>query len=690
MLATVLWGLCCIISRCVAQDKLDANFVAGDVTDDSTQGAHTYYVHDGLRVSKDDTYPELQPVDAEPVAQASPDACMEFCDKEDSCQCAVFLTADKLCQRWRGCRVHPAGFVYDAAADTLMKVPTLRPRYKEHDGFNTHSASGSIDIDRGGHPARVKSYQGCQDRCTVDDTCDCIVYATDGTYRCWKRQNCIATSLVYDPTYTVYAKEGGARVKLETTSAANLYGWTPPATTTRTTITSTIGAAKTPVIQTTAKPTTTSKRATTHAATTTRSTTTTTKKKKKVKESTTTEKSTTHAPTTTTLATTTTRLPTFAPDERYKITLKVSMPVPKDLLSVEILSDLRRLESELPEDNTSDISMMAWRRLRPSRIGPEVLEKLASELAKPKIKAAFATSVSAAMDVAVDKVRVENVGFALAAGKFELATSVKYFIPLGSLVSDVEDLVHDIGFDSSSSAKSFKKSLGPNLKAVVDSYPKDFPLTAVLTKALLDDGSILEVVGAHGKSMAPLTFMQRLTRAMTSFFLRFKEVLIIGGIVLVSFCTLWYLVANYGARGYQRLGAQSRLWGRSIASRLESRSARQLRVRQRVEKYAQKALDLLMAPEPDYQDSELTYLVRVLNRCRIHAKTLCGSPWGQWVKSGDCQTCKRRIDRAEKGLQCASGGHHLCWPCMVGIMDWENLAVQEGDSTWTWATKEWL
>lgn len=688
MLATVLWALYCIISRCVAQDKLDANFVAGDVTDDSKQGAHTYYVHDGLRVTKDDAYPELQPIDAEPVAQDSPDACMEFCDKEDSCQCAVFLTANKLCQRWRGCRRHPAGFLIDDSADTLMKVPTLRPRYKEHDGFNTHSASGSVDIDRGGHPARVESYQGCQDRCTVDDTCDCTVYATDGTYRCWKRQHCVATSLVYDPTYTVYEKEGGAKVKLETTTAANLYGWTPPATTTRTTITSTIGAQATEV-QTTAKPTTTTKHATTHAATTTTTTTTTEKKKKVEKSTTTTEKPTTLAPTSTT-STTTTGLPTFAPNERYKITLKIAMPVPKDLLSVEILSDLRRLQSGLPEVNSSDISMLDLRRLRPSRPGPEVLEKLSSELASSKIKAAFATSVSAAMDVAVDKVQVKSVGYSLEGEKLELATSIKYFIPLGSLVSDVEDLVHSIGRDSSSSARSFKKSLGPNLKAVADFDPKHFPLTAVLAKALLDDASRLEVVGAHGKAMAPLTFMQRLTRAMTSFFLRYKEALIIGGIVLVSFCTLWYLVANYGARGYQRLGAQSRLWGRSIASRLESRSARQLRVRQRVEKYAQKALDLLMAPEPEYQDSELIYLVRVLNRCRIHAKTLCGSPWGQWVKSGDCQTCKRRIDRAEKGLQCASGGHHLCWPCMVAIMDWENLAVQEGDSTWTWATKEWL
>eukprot|EP00930_Biecheleria_cincta_P083927 TRINITY_DN73431_c0_g1_i1.p1 TRINITY_DN73431_c0_g1~~TRINITY_DN73431_c0_g1_i1.p1 ORF type:complete len:689 (+),score=102.87 TRINITY_DN73431_c0_g1_i1:112-2178(+) len=688
MLATLLWGLWCIISRCAAQDQLDSNFVAGDVTDDSTEGGHTYYVHDGLRVSADDQYPELQPIDAEPVAQDSPDKCMQFCDEEQTCQCAVFLTADKMCQRWRGCRRHPSGFVIDDSADTLMKVPTLRPRYKEHDGFNTHSASGSVDIDRGGQPARVESYQGCQDRCTVDDTCDCTVYATDGTYRCWKRQHCTDDSLMYDPTYTVYVKEGGAKVKLETTTAADLYGWTPPATTTKTTITSTMNA-QTTKLRTTAMPTTTTKRATTRAATTT--TTTTTEQKKKVAKSTTkAEKSTTHAPTTTT-STTTTGPPTFAPDERYVVTLKLAMPVPKDLLAVEIVSDLRRLQNGLPEVNTSDVSMLAWRRLRPSSpIGPEVLEKLGSELAHSKIHAAFATSVAAAMDVAVDKVRVENVGYGVAIHKLELDASIKYFIPPGSLVSDVEDLCSSIGRDSSSSAKSFKTSLGPNLKAVVDSNPKEFPLTAVLAKALLEDGSGIEVVSAHGQSMAPLTLMQRLTRAMTSFLLTYEQAIIIGVIVLVSFCTLWYLVANYGARGYQRLGAQSRLWGRSIASRLESRSARQLRVRQRVEKYAQKALDLLMAPEPEYQDSELVYLVRVLNRCRIHAKSLCGSPWGQWVKSGDCQTCKRRIDRAEKGLQCASGGHHLCWPCMVSIMDWENLAVQEGDSTWTWATKEWL
>lgn len=680
--------MCCIIFRCVAQDKLDANFVAGDVTDDSAHGGHTYYVHNGLRVTKDDKVPEMQPLDAEPIAQANPDACMEFCDKDKSCQCAVFFTANKQCQRWRGCRRHPAGFVIDDGADTLMKVPTLRPRYKEHDGFNTRSASGSIDIDRGGQPARVESYQGCQDRCTVDDTCDCTVYATDGTYRCWKRQHCVAESLVYDPTYTVYIKEGGALVKLGTTTAADLYGWTPPATTTRTTLTSTLVVQETTVVKSTAKPTTTS----TKRATTSRAPTTVKKTTEKVKKSTSVKKSTAKPTTTTARITTTTVLPTFAPHERYKIKLQLAMPVPKDLLSVEILSaDLRRLQSGQPGANTSDVSLMALRRLRPtSRVGPEVLEKLGNELAHSKIKAAFATSVATALNVAVNKVHIESVGFHLENDKLKLAVFIKYFIPLGSLVSDVEDLVHKIGHDTSASAEKFKKSLGPSLKAVADIDPKEFPLTGVLAKALLDDSLGFEVVSAHGKSMAPLTLAQRLTRALTSFVLAHQQALIIGGSVLVCFCTLWYLVANYGARGYQRLGAQSRLWGRSIASRLESRSARQLRVRQRVEKYAQKALDLLMAPEPEYQDSELLYLVRVLNRCRIHAKSGCGSAWGQWVKSGDCQTCKRRIDRAEKGLQCASGGHHLCWPCMVNVMDWENLAIQEGDSTWTWATKEWL
>lgn len=313
-----------------------------------------------------------------------------------------------------------------------------------------------------------------------------------------------------------------------------------------------------------------------------------------------------------------------------------------------------------------------------------------SELAHSKIKAAFATSVATALDVAVSKVRIESIDFDLEKDKLKLAVFIKYFIPLGSLVSDVEDLLRKIGHDASPRAKKFKKSLGPSLKVAADSNPKAFPLVAMLAKALLGDSVGFEVVGAHGKSSAPLTLAQRLTKALTSFVLAHQQALIIGGIVLVSFSTLWYLVANYGARGYQRLGAQSRLWGRSIASRLESRSARQLRVRQRVEKYAQKALDLLMAPEPEFQDAELVYLVRVLNRCRIHAKSSCGSAWGQWVKSGDCQTCQRRIDRAEKGLQCSSGGHHLCWPCMVSVMDWENLAIQEGDSTWTWATKEWL
>ncbi|CAJ1357575.1 unnamed protein product [Effrenium voratum] len=169
-----------------------------------------------------------------------------------------------------------------------------------------------------------------------------------------------------------------------------------------------------------------------------------------------------------------------------------------------------------------------------------------------------------------------------------------------------------------------------------------------------------------------------------------EQTLLLLLLLLLLAVAMWAALI-YGPRGYQKLtGPDQRTIRRTLAQRFESRAARIERVKSRVEKYSQRALDLVMAPEPDFEDTELLYYVKVLNRCRSHAKVMCGSAWGQWHSAGDCELCKRRVDRAEKGCQCAQGGHRLCWRCMVSIMNWESLASQEGQFSWSWAIKDWL
>ncbi|CAJ1385966.1 unnamed protein product [Effrenium voratum] len=149
------------------------------------------------------------------------------------CDCVVYWPETRACQRWMGCRRHPESFIKDRSANTLMKVPSMRPKYEEHRHFNTYSSLGSRDIDRGDEPAIVNSFQDCQDRCTVDENCDCSVWSLDGSYRCWKRAGCQASSLRYDPVYTTFVKHREEKVPLQATTTVDAYRWVPMVVTDR-------------------------------------------------------------------------------------------------------------------------------------------------------------------------------------------------------------------------------------------------------------------------------------------------------------------------------------------------------------------------------------------------------------------------------------------------------------------------
>eukprot|EP00440_Ansanella_granifera_P033393 gb/GFBE01036235.1/.p1 GENE.gb/GFBE01036235.1/~~gb/GFBE01036235.1/.p1 ORF type:complete len:687 (+),score=82.39 gb/GFBE01036235.1/:1-2061(+) len=660
-----------LVGRASGDAYLSSNWLAGDVSDKSPSAdRHTYYVHDQERISKSGASSVETPLDASPMSNINgQEACMELCDQDTKCECAVFFMTARQCQRWAGCRINPSGFMNDPSANTLMKIPTLRPQYKEHEHFNTYAASGSVDIDRGGTPALVKSYQDCMDRCTVDDTCDCAVYATDGTYRCWKRRGCTGPTLVYDPIYTVYKKEGGPRVLPPTTTFADLYGWAPPPTTTYTTQTFTTQTFTTVATTQYLPPTTPTTIPTTQAY---------------VQQDFTTQLGTTVTTRTRTTVTytlppmvTTTETTTPPPPLLVSVTVQISIPFPVSLLSGGIQTE-RRLRSESKN---------------------QALERLQRELQLPGAQDAVARAIASALDIMVNEVDVRNPSAQMSSDMASLLLSMDAHVtlPSGAQFSPWKAQVQSLGHAESDRAQKFLQQLGPELKSAASYEPARLPDVKILAQALLGAGAkvvsaetrVLPPAGSGILQIGPLKIDYGPVQEWVQ---EERKTLLKVGLAVMLLPLAYWLCCSVVPRGYQRIAGspQTRSFARSVYLSIESRSSRSSRVKIRVEKYASRALDLLMAAEPDYQDSELIYLVKVLNRCRGHAKALCGSPWGQWQTSGDCQMCRRRVDRAEKGLQCAQGGHRLCWPCMVKILDWDSLGAEEGMNQWTWVSKDWL
>jgi len=96
-----------------------------------------------------------------------------------------------------------------------------------------------------------------------------------------------------------------------------------------------------------------------------------------------------------------------------------------------------------------------------------------------------------------------------------------------------------------------------------------------------------------------------------------------------------------------------------------------------VEALAARAEELLEGLGANESSPELLSTVDKLKEYQGYVKHICGSPWREWSAPGDCQVCKKKVDRKEKGLHCQKGGHRICWTCMCQKMDWEKLAEAE-------------
>lgn len=285
------------------------------------------------------------------------------------------------------------------------------------------------------------------------------------------------------------------------------------------------------------------------------------------------------------------------------------------------------------------------------------------------------------------QVEAENsMSISVAAKVITMSLSVDQYESLRQRVCPEEAIKPQTG-----EMRRFLKSWGFSLGSAAKHGPRLNHL-GVLGLALQQEA---KVVAIHCSRTDPPSFdlgaaLQSGASSVSSWLHEHRKKLMFSALVLLGLLLIW-AAKVYGPRGYQKLtGPDQRTFRRTLAQRFESRSARIDRVKSRVEKYSQRAFEMVMAAEPDYEDSELQYYVRILDSCKGDAKVICGSPWGKFYTPGDCELCKRRIDRREKGCQCTQGGHRLCWTCMTSIMNWESLAAKEGQQPWTWSIKDWL
>ncbi|CAK9058727.1 unnamed protein product [Durusdinium trenchii] len=76
--------------------------------------------------------------------------------------------------------------------------------------------------------AKVNGWQECQDRCTVDPSCECTVWALDGTSRRWALVIDRALGAArYDPIYSTFLKDKDALVRVQTTTTEEERRWIP-------------------------------------------------------------------------------------------------------------------------------------------------------------------------------------------------------------------------------------------------------------------------------------------------------------------------------------------------------------------------------------------------------------------------------------------------------------------------------
>lgn len=770
--------LCLLFSSSKGRTSQPRNWLKTGEVQATDLYARDYYVHDGERVNDASSSTGEIPLDIYPVKLPSEDRCMSTCDADDRCECAVFSKAYLECQRFAGCRANPSGFVDDPEFSTFLKLPKVRPTYKVMQSYNTYSSSGSREIDRAGVPSIVSTVEECQDRCTVDLTCDCVVFANDGTFRCWKREGCQSQTLVFDSVFDTFLKERPVSTSIAITwlspktpevplqkTIDDIYGWVPEQTFTETafptaTFTSTLTTTSisslttsetstvtncvevssgwifgfnrrvncyvgTPPVTTTASTTnsgTSSSTATDTATITTitklfdtsmtfPSTLTTTS----VTQTNTVSNTFTRTDSTTTWTNFIQVLPTTfgqSPDTSTFLT-STSVTVTSTTVSTSSTSTITASTSSVTSTTTTSTSTspremilaaveelpVTMDLLLPSLPGSP--QDLQAQLRTATGQAALAEALADGLSMPAGNVRPQNIIVtADSSEELHLAATFNLEVPRSQALSLLPK-IYDLKQPDSHSSSNFLSAFPDRMQEAARSDGQTLNLLAAV--AVTDSSNVRLSAAQVQMSPAVRTYLSEVQGPLQgrSFFApvgdfvsstAFRLLLLFATILtLAVILALWLSGVGFmRRRGYHQLMGSSNDASRSFTTPFETRPSRVKRVKDLVERYARRASDLLLDPEPDYQDTELVYLVRTLNQCRAHAKALCGSPWGPWQTAGDCQVCRRRIDRSEKGLQCGSGGHRLCWPCMCRIMNWESLARQEGDSAWTWSSKDWI
>mmetsp|Transcript_26055 Transcript_26055/g.63023 ORF Transcript_26055/g.63023 Transcript_26055/m.63023 type:complete len:385 (+) Transcript_26055:200-1354(+) len=123
---------------------------------------------------------------------------------------------------------------------------------------------------------------------------------------------------------------------------------------------------------------------------------------------------------------------------------------------------------------------------------------------------------------------------------------------------------------------------------------------------------------------------------------------------------------GYAASPQELLSA----WGPPSDETMSFMGLLESQVRTEAEEMNEKVLSKLSSET--YDDELQSYVTKLVTH-KEAVKALCGAPWKEWSAPGTCQVCNTAVDRKEKGLHCANGGHRICWACMVKNIDWCRL-----------------
>jgi hypothetical protein len=160
-------------------------------------------------------------IDEEGVDVMDANDCQDLCSSDHTCDCASFYASKLKCWKRRECVVSKMTSPFNDGYTVFVKYADAEAKaradadakvgssvvYQTFDNKNAFAPYGAIDIDKGPEGVDVMDASDCQDRCTLDHTCDCATFY-ESKLKCWKRRECVVSKMTspFNDGYTVFVK----------------------------------------------------------------------------------------------------------------------------------------------------------------------------------------------------------------------------------------------------------------------------------------------------------------------------------------------------------------------------------------------------------------------------------------------------------------------------------------------------